>query len=158
MQIERLTRAQLSAVAEIERLCFAEPWSEKALELLLTEAALGMVAVEEGEVLAYGGMLLAPGEGQITNIATHPTARRRGAARQVLETLLAEAWSRDCEQVSLEVRASNLPAIALYETAGFTVAGRRRNFYRAPTEDALVMLRAIPAEIPMGRNTIECTS
>ena len=147
MRIERMTRAHLDAVAALEQRCFGEPWSRGALELLLSDMACGRVALNEtDEVIAYGGMLFAPGEGQITNIATHPDARRRGAARKVLDALIEAAERRGAEQVSLEVRASNAAALALYEGRGFSVAGRRRNFYRAPTEDALVMLLPLSGE------------
>lgn len=141
MTVERLTAAQLSSVAELERLCFSEPWSESSLALLLTDAAIGVVCLMDGRVVAYGGMLLAPGEGQILNIATHPSARRQGAARAVIDYLLTEAKAAECTSVVLEVRASNAAAIALYEASGFKVAGRRKNFYRAPVEDAFVMLK-----------------
>lgn len=144
MTVERIEREHLVAVAELERLCFAEPWSEKALELLLGELATGFVCGCDGRVLAYGGMLIAPDEGQITNVAVHPNARRQGLGKTIVDALTEEAHTRGLEQISLEVRVSNLAAITLYERAGFTVAGRRKNFYRHPTEDALVMIKAIP--------------
>ena len=135
-----IAQAHLDAVAEIESLCFSEPWSARSLSLLLSDAAIGIVALYEGRVIAYGGMLLAPDEGQITNIAVHPDFRRCGAARKILTRLQLEAASRGLFQIALEVRASNAAAIALYESEGFFTAGRRRGFYRNPTEDALVML------------------
>ena len=140
MTVERLTAAQLSSVAELEKLCFSEPWSENALALLLTDAAIGAVCLMDDRVVAYGGMLLAPGEGQILNIATHPLARRQGAARAVIDYLLTEAKAAACTSVVLEVRASNAAAIALYTSHGFAAAGIRKRFYRNPTEDAFVML------------------
>ena len=76
---------------------------------------------------------------QITNIATHPEARRCGMGAAVLEHLIAEASSRGCEQLSLEARVSNTPAISLYERYGFLKVGLRRGFYKHPTEDAYVM-------------------
>ncbi|MBQ1230505.1 MAG: ribosomal protein S18-alanine N-acetyltransferase [Clostridia bacterium] len=135
-----IERVHLPQVALLESLCFSEPWSERSLELLLGEEALGAVLLVGDRVAAYGGMLLAPGEGQITNIATHPDFRRMGYGRAVLDALLSGARQKDCEQVALEVRASNEGAIRMYEQAGFLTAGRRRGFYRNPTEDALVML------------------
>ncbi len=141
--ILRMTEAHLASVAELEALCFAQPWSENALRLLLGEEAVGFVCVDGEAVLAYGGMLYAPDEGQITNIATHPDARRCGYAKLLLERLLQAARERGAEQVSLEVRVSNVPAIALYEAAGFYRAGVRRRFYRDPCEDAYVMLKTL---------------
>lgn len=139
MIVEKLTAAHLREVAELEALCFADPWSEKALELLLSEGAYGAVCLQEGHVVAYGGVLWAPYEGQITNIATHPDFRRCGMGAAVLEHLIGEAKLRGCEQLSLEARVSNLPAIALYEHYGFLKMGVRRGFYKHPTEDAYVM-------------------
>ena len=139
MTVETLTAKHLEQVAELERLCFADPWSEKALELLLGDGAYGAVCLQEGRIMAYGGVLWAPFEGQITNIATHPTARRCGMGAAVLEHLIAVAIKRGCEQLSLEARVSNLPAISLYERYGFEKMGLRRGFYKHPTEDAYVM-------------------
>lgn len=138
-----ISREHLEGVAELERLCFAEPWSAKALELLLGDGAYAHVCVVDGEVVAYGGMLLALDEGQVTNVAVHPAHRRRGYGERVFSAMLEEARQRELIQISLEVRASNEAAITLYEKTGFTVAGRRRNFYKHPTEDALVMLKAL---------------
>ena len=142
----RLQKEHLAAVAEIERLCFSQPWSEKALELLLGESGVGFVCLAEDEVTAYGGMMLDPWEGQITNIATHPDHRRRGYGNAVTDALLKEAAARNAEQVSLEVRASNASAIALYEGLGFAIAGRRKGFYQNPREDALVMIKTFGKE------------
>ena len=139
MTVEKLTAAHLTQVAKLEALCFAEPWSEKALELLLADGAYGAVCLQDGCVVAYGGILWAPDEGQITNIATHPDWRRCGMAAAVLEHLLEEARARSCEQLSLEARVSNLSAISLYERYGFIKMGVRRGFYKHPTEDAYVM-------------------
>ena len=139
MKVETLTAEHLEQVAELEQLCFADPWSEKALELLLGDGAYGAVYLSNGKVMAYGGILWAPDEGQITNIATHPDARRCGMGAAILEHLIAVARARGCEQLSLEVRVSNTPAISLYERYGFLKMGIRRGFYKHPTEDAFVM-------------------
>ncbi len=139
MTVEKLTAAHLLQVAELEAACFADPWSEKALELLVTGGAYGAVCLQDGRVMAYGGVLWAPFEGQITNIATHPDARRCGMGAAILEHLIEAAKARGCEQLSLEARVSNLPAISLYERYGFVKMGLRRGFYKHPTEDAYVM-------------------
>lgn len=139
MIIRTLTAAHLNEVAELEKVCFADPWSEKALELLITDRAYGAVCLAEERVVAYGGVLWAPDEGQITNIATHPNCRRCGMGAAILEDLVKKAKERNCEQLSLEVRVSNFPAIALYERYGFVKMGLRRGFYKHPTEDAYVM-------------------
>ena len=145
MELLLMKREHLEGVAELERLCFSEPWSEKALELFLDRSAFAVVCTEEERVVAYGGMLTVLDEGQITNVVTHPDHRRRGYGNEVLSAMLDEAGRRGLGEISLEVRASNSAAISLYETAGFAIVGRRRNFYRQPTEDALVMLRSCEA-------------
>lgn len=144
MTVIRLTEDHISAVAEIEKACFSEPWSESALRLLLGEAALGFVALtESGDVAAYVGMMIAPDEGQITNVATHPDHRRRGYGSAVLDALLAYAAQNGLKEIYLEVRRSNGAARALYATRGFECVGERRGFYRFPTEDAVIMKKCI---------------
>lgn len=142
-EIVRVSAEHLSQIAALEALCFTEPWSEQALQLLLTDAAVGFAAVREGRVCGYGGMMTVVGEGQITNVAVDPSCRRMGIGEAILEALLTEAKQRDAEQVALEVRVSNVAAVALYQKHGFETAGVRKGFYRHPTEDALVMLRPL---------------
>ena len=136
----RMAACHLSDIATLEQLCFAEPWSVTSLALLLGETAVGFVVTEDGHAVAYGGMLCVAGEGQITNIAVHPDCRRRGLGRAVTEALLDYAKGNGLFEVSLEVRASNAAAIALYEHLGFSTCGVRRDFYKKPTEDALIMI------------------
>ncbi|MBO5898075.1 MAG: ribosomal protein S18-alanine N-acetyltransferase [Clostridia bacterium] len=137
-----LTEAHLPAVAALERLCFAEPWSESALKLLCHKTGLGVVIPpEEGEdtARAYGGMTVVLDEGSITNIAVRPDLRRLGLGRAVVTALLERAKATGVTDVYLEVRVSNEPAIALYRSLGFETVGTRKNFYKLPTEDAYVM-------------------
>ena len=136
-----LSPAHLPGVATLERLCFPhEPWSEQALLVLCREHGTGFVALsEDGTPLAYVGMTYAADEGSITNVATHPDARRQGLGRAVVSALLAHAPALGLTDIYLEVRVSNEAAIALYRSLGFEEIGRRRHFYRQPTEDALLM-------------------
>ena len=143
MSIVRMTRAHLSDVAELEKICFSEPWSESALELLLGDAAIGYVCEQDGRAVAYVGMLFACDEGQITNVAVHPNARRQGIGRRLMEAIAHDAQERGLVQIALEVRVSNDAAVQLYEKDGFVIAGRRLRFYRDPTEDAFVMVKAL---------------
>ncbi len=136
---QRVKKEHLAPIAALEACVFHAPWSEESLALLTGETALGFVMMEGDTALCYGGMLTVLDEGQITNIATHPAHRRRGYAARVLEALLAAARERGLVEVTLEVRASNEAAIALYERYGFRTVGRRPRFYTHPVEDALVM-------------------
>ena len=140
-EIVPLTREWIAAVADLEREVFPEPWSEQALMLLLDGEAFGFACVRAQELLGYGGLMIAVDEGQITNIAVRRVARRQGVGQAILSALIDEARKKGLVQISLEARVSNEAAIALYEKLGFSVAGRRKNFYRHPTEDALVMLK-----------------
>lgn len=141
----RLETAHLGGVAVLEQLCFPlEPWSESSLAVLCRENGVGFAAVEEdGTVSAYVGMTYAAGEGSITNVATHPEYRRSGRASAVLDVLLDFAAVHCPEGVYLEVRPSNTAALALYARHGFSAVGRRKNFYRAPVEDALILHAAV---------------
>lgn len=141
--LHKLTAQDLAGAAELECLCFDEPWSENALSLLCGGAATGYAVTEGGEVLAYGGMFYVPDEGQITNIAVRPDARRKGFAKTILRALFADAAEHGLGQISLEVRASNQAAISLYVGEGFAEAGRRRHFYKNPPEDAVVMIAPV---------------
>ena len=135
------TPAHLTGAAELERLCFSSPWSAQSLELLTNDGiGVGYLTLTDGQVSAYGGMLITVDEGQITNIAVHPDHRREGLGTAILRSLLRHAKDERLDSVSLEVRASNTAAIEMYKKAGFAEAGRRKGFYQKPTEDALVMV------------------
>ncbi len=134
-------------LARLEQLCFADPWSEEALEdELHNDAALFLVAESpEGAVLGYAGCFVAADEASVANVAVTPAARRQGVASWLLEALKRQAAERGAAQLFLEVRASNEAAQALYASSGFEPCGRRPQFYREPTEDAL-LYRAVLGE------------
>lgn len=137
------TSEHLNGVAELEKLCFSQPWSAGSLELLTKEGiGVGYLCTDKENpttVTAYGGMLITVDEGQITNIAVHPDHRREGLGTAIVRTLLRHAQNERLASVTLEVRASNAAAIALYKNAGFAEVGRRKGFYSRPTEDGLIM-------------------
>lgn len=142
MQVRLMCEADRPAVAALEACCFAEPWSAEALTLFDGVRGFGVVAVWKEQVIAYGTVQLAPGEGMIVNVATHPDFRRQGAARAVMQEIVRLSADRYAlEQLSLEVRVSNTAAQALYVALGFCTAGVRRHFYSHPVEDALVMVK-----------------
>lgn len=142
----RVERAHLRAIAALEKEAFVHPWSEESLELLCTDTAIGFVLMDGTRAVAYGGMMCVAGEGQITNIATSPDYRRQGLAAKVVEALIGTARERGFYEISLEVRESNAPAIALYEKFGFMAMGKRPRFYTSPVEAAIVMVLSLDGE------------
>ena len=143
MEILQVAREHLPGIAALEKICFSEPWSENALGLFSGDGAVAFAAVDKEKILGYIGMLLAPDEGQILNLAVLPEARRQGVANALVARLIREAETRGLAALSLEVRVSNSPAVRLYESFGFQTAGERKGFYRHPVENALVMIRPI---------------
>lgn len=140
MTITKMCPEHVSQVAELEKRCFSDPWSEKSVASELeNELALWLVALE-GETLAgYVGSQTVMGETDMMNIAVAPGFRRQGIARELIQALIRELKERESHSLTLEVRASNAPARGLYESLGFTQAGRRPGYYRNPKEDALIL-------------------
>ena len=127
-------------VAELERMCFSTPWSEKSVASELeNDLALWLVAVENDMVIGYVGSQTVLGWTDIMNVAVHPDHRRKGVAEGLIRELMGKLRENKCECLTLEVRASNHGAIALYEKLGFGEVGRRKNYYRNPREDALIL-------------------
>ena len=127
-------------VAELEKMCFSTPWSEKSIASELeNDLALWLVAVENATVVGYVGSQTVCGETDMMNVAVHPNWRRKGIAEQLIHRLITDLNQMGSTCLSLEVRASNAPAIALYQKLDFRVAGRRPNYYRNPKEDALIL-------------------
>ena len=129
-------------IAQLEKLCFSEPWSERQLlETMEDPKGVLYVAVQDddGQVLGYAGLHDIVGEGYVDNIAVFPQFRGQGIGEALTRALVEYMRCASLEFLTLEVRASNLPAISLYEKLGFRQEGRRKNFYRHPTEDARIM-------------------
>ena len=140
MKIERMNMCHVPQVAELETICFCDPWSEKSVASELDNAlALWLVAVEDGRVAGYVGSQTVMGETDMMNIAVYPEFRRRGIAEQLVEALIEQLRELGSKCLTLEVRASNDAAQALYEKLGFLQIGRRPRYYRNPKEDALIL-------------------
>ena len=147
MTIVPMEERHLDDLARLERLCFSRPWSRQALKEELTNpAACFLVGEEAGEVLGYAGMHCAAGECYVDNVAVFPEARRQGVGRKLMEALLQAAAAWGGEFLSLEVRPSNLEALALYRGLGFREVGRRRRFYDDPVEDGLLLTKDLEKE------------
>ena len=142
MTFKEMMPEHTAAVAELEKLCFADPWSERSIASELHNAlALWLVAVEDDEVVGYIGSQTVEGETDMMNVAVHPDHRRRGIAEGLIDRLITQLKSRGSGCLTLEVRASNAPAKQLYEKLGFQQVGCRRGYYRNPREDALILKR-----------------
>ena len=139
--IREMQPEDVPAVAALEAACFSEPWSEQAfLDALKQPEALMMAAIGMGNnPMGYCGIYLSADEGEITNVAVRPDHRKKGIADAILTDVLSESQKRGARTIYLEVRESNLPAQKLYEKHGFVSCGIRKNFYRKPTEHAIVM-------------------
>lgn len=138
MNIVVMQERHLAALAEIERACFRAPWSENMLREELGKGIF-LVAEQDGRTAGYVGCQTVLDEGYITNVAVSPDFRRQGIARALIAELTAKAEENKLAFVTLEVRESNAPAIALYTGAGFAPVGKRNNFYSNPTENAVLM-------------------
>ena len=137
IEIVRMNESHVAAVAELERLNFSAPWDEASVRSELTnKLALWLVALDGGEVVGYVGSQTVLQEADMMNIAVAESHRRQGIARKLVEELIRRL---DAYQLTLEVRQSNLPAIALYESMGFTQVGLRKNYYQKPKENALIL-------------------
>ena len=132
----------LDELEKLERISFSRPWSKKMLaEELENQCAAFLVALCGTQVVGYAGLLVVADEGYITNVAVFPAYRRRGVARQLIDVFDRFARGNHLAFLTLEVRPSNEAAIALYQGAGFREAGRRKNYYDLPKEDALILTK-----------------
>ncbi len=142
IEIRRMQECDLDQVAVLEKLIVSEPWSRRGFEETYQKKEnCYLVAVEDGQILAYCGLWGIADEGDICNVAVRKEARRQGLAEMMLRRLLAEGEVMGITAFTLEVRIENAPAIALYHKLGFKDAGIRPGFYTKPCEDALIMWR-----------------
>lgn len=140
MEIRKAQKGDIAAIAELEKLCFASPWSERAIEETMSgERAVFLVATEDDKVAGYIGSYCCYPEGYITNVAVDPGFRRRGIGRALVAELIKIGRKEEFSFLTLEVRVSNEAAISLYKLLGFSDVGLRPRFYSAPVEDARLM-------------------
>ena len=134
----------LEDLEKLERICFSRPWSKKMLAEELENQCAAFLVAEDAltrRVAGYAGLMVMADEGYITNVAVFPEQRRRGIAGQLIEVFCDFARGNHLAFLTLEVRPSNAAAISLYEGFGFQEAGRRKNYYDLPKEDALILTR-----------------
>jgi [ribosomal protein S18]-alanine N-acetyltransferase len=144
--LRRAVSGDVPGVAAIERASFSDPWSARAFLPLVREVStLFLVAASSpgDEILGYAIVWFVGEEAELANIAVSADARRRGIGAIVLEHVIGEATLRGCRTMYLEVRESNAAARSLYARYGFEQVGRRKRYYVAPQEDALVLRKEL---------------
>lgn len=135
-----MTAAQVSQVAALEKCCFADPWSENSVASELeNQLSLWLVAMDGERLAGYVGSQTVLGESDMMNVAVDGDYRRQGVGKMLIETLVEHLKARGSHCLTLEVRDSNTPARNLYASLGFSQIGRRKNYYRNPREDALIL-------------------
>lgn len=137
--ISPMSESDVTEIAELEKMCFSEPWSENSLrEELTNDTARFYVLRDNEKLLGYIGANNICGEVYITNVAVNENYRGKGYGKRLVNHLIKQCEAKNALFVTLEVRKSNENAIALYEICGFKKVGERKNFYTKPTEDALI--------------------
>ena len=144
IEITTMTEAHVPQIAEIETLCFTDPWSEKSVASELgNRLSLWLVAMDGDTVAGYVGSQSVLDEADMMNVAVHPDYRRQGIGRELVLALAEALRKKGIRGLMLEVRQSNAPAIALYEQLGFQQVGMRPNYYRNPKENALILRKEL---------------
>ncbi len=143
LELQSLTEAHLSALVELDQTCFGGLWTLDAYQRELASPnsnLLGLISpLSPVSLLGMGCFWSILEEAHITILAVHPQYQRQGMGQALLFSLLKTAHDRGLERATLEVRASNLSAINLYQKFGFKTAGRRRRYYQDNDEDALIL-------------------
>ena len=140
MIITQMNVCHVQQIAEMEKLCFNDPWSENSIASELdNRLSLWLVAMVKDQVIGYVGSQTVLGETDMMNIAVHPGYRKQGVGTALITGLIEALEKKGSHSLMLEVRCSNTTAISVYHNLGFSEVGRRRNYYRNPKEDALIM-------------------
>ena len=140
MMITNMHHSHVAQVAELEKLCFSDPWSENSIASeLKNPLSFWLVALDGERVAGYIGSQTVMDESDMMNVAVHPDYRKQGIATALIVGLVEELRNRGSRCLTLEVRASNETAISVYRKLDFQEVGRRKNYYRNPREDALIL-------------------
>ena len=138
--ITEMKADHVHAVAELEKICFSAPWSENSISAELGSIwSYWLVALDGDKLVGYIGSQTSFDEADVMTVAVNPDCRRQGIAEKLIHTLVEDLTARGVRALTLEVRASNAPAISLYEKLGFSQVGLRKNYYHNPKEDALIL-------------------
>ena len=144
IMIVPMGKEHITRLAELENCCFSQPWNEQNLsEELDNHTAHFIVAEKNDDIAGYMGIFTVCESCYVSNIAVFPQYRRQGIASLLIDNACRIAVENGAESISLEVRPSNVSAIALYTKKGFEEVGLRKNFYRNPTEDGLILTKTL---------------
>lgn len=152
-QIRVMQPTDLKGVAEVERSAYDYPWSLGIFRDCLLAGYYCVVLDIEGTISGYSIMSIAAAEAHVLNLCVHPRVQHHGHGRRLLNTVLERAHEAGAEKVFLEVRPSNVPALALYHSLGFREIGMRPAYYQARwgREDAAVLALDLHEPIRRGR-------
>jgi len=153
-QIVPMREPHVAAIAALEAANFSAPWDEASIRSELDNPlALWLVAegtsqdgAEDAGVLGYVGSQSCFEDADILNVCVAPAARRQGVAEALMRELEQQLLPKGVEKITLEVRASNEPAIRLYEKLGYAQVGVRKGYYEKPREDALILRKELKIE------------
>jgi ribosomal-protein-alanine N-acetyltransferase len=139
-----MEQRDVPAIAELEKICFSDPWSENSIASELdNRLSCWLVAEQNESVVGYVGSQSVLDAADMMNIAVAPEYRKQGIGKALIEALMEYLRQKKVIALLLEVRVSNASAIALYQKMGFEQVGRRPKYYRNPREDALIMRREL---------------
>ncbi len=140
LEIRDSLEEDIDDFCDIEQASFTAPWSRDSLDSMVgVPSVLTLTALSGDAVVGYVYAYVVEEDCDILNLAVSPEVRRRGVATALLDEVFARAKADGARAAFLEVRESNEGAISLYEKAGFEAVGKRKNYYRNPVEDALIM-------------------
>lgn len=144
MIIRQMQLQDVPAIAELEKLCFSDPWSENSIASELdNRLSYWLVAEVDGKIAGYVGSQSVLDAADMMNLAVSPDYRQQGIGQALVNSLVHHLQENHVIALLLEVRVSNAPAIRLYEKLGFVQVGRRSKYYHNPREDALILRKEL---------------
>lgn len=144
MIIRKMEPRDVPAIAELETICFSDPWSENSVASELDNPlSYWLVAEDNGKIAGYVGSQSVLDAADMMNLAVSPDYRQRGIGQALVNGLVQYLQQNNVIALLLEVRVSNTPAISLYKKMGFVQVGRRPKYYHNPREDALILRKEL---------------
>ena len=146
IEIKTADTNDAKSISRLEQLCFSHSWSEASVKSAMESGTVYFCAENDGCTVGYAGVKVVLDEGQVANIAVDPSFRGRHIGRALAEKMIDHCKDSGCTCLTLEVRPSNQPAVRLYESLGFCSVGVRKNYYRDPLENCVLMTLFLDGE------------